>query len=115
MRVKGWVWLALGAAIIAVMSWAVATGSDLVSLSVYWVVVGGVVLLVLWRVVRAALRPGESARSVVAPGVEGLGEVQDMYLGRQSFGPVRYGDDSDPVAELVVDRPDPLDEQVWRV
>ena len=115
MRVWGWVWPALGAAVIGVMSWAVLTGNDGVFPTVYWAVFGLVVLLVLWRVVRAALRPGESATAVVAPGLQGLAEVQNVYLGRPALGPVAYGDDAEPVAELVVDRPDPLDEQVWRV
>jgi membrane protein implicated in regulation of membrane protease activity len=113
--VKGWVWLVLGAAVVALMSWAVLTGNDGAASTVYWVVLGVVLLLVVWRVVRAVLRPGESARAVVAPGMQGLAEVQDLYLGRQPVGPVAFGDEAGPVAELVVDRPDPLDEQVWRV
>ena len=115
MRVRGWVWPALGAVVIGVMSWAVLTGNDGAFPAVYWGLFGLVVLLVMWRVVRAALRPGESPAAVVAPGMQGLAEVQNLTLGRPALGPVAYGNDAESVAELVVDRPDPLDEQVWRL
>ena len=67
MRVWGWVWPALGAAVIGVMSWAVLSGNDGVFPTVYWAVFGLVVLLVLWRVVRAALRQ-LGKNSVTIPG-----------------------------------------------
>ena len=115
MRVSSWVWVSAGAAVIAVLAWATLAGDDLVfgrvSLGVGVVGVGAVV----WSVVRSAVRPDTSVKRTVAPGMQGLGEVQDLYLGRTFTGPVTYGNEPEPVAELVVERTDPLDETTWKV
>jgi len=106
-----WVVAALGA--LAVLVWSILAGSALATT----VVVGLYVLFgvaVVWRLVSGARRSVPASRTL-APGLQGLDEVQGMYLGRPDLGPVSYGDAADPVASLVVDRPDPLDDPVWKV
>ncbi|GMA23817.1 hypothetical protein GCM10025864_15760 [Luteimicrobium album] len=71
---------------------------------------------VVWRVVREAVRKDPApVRRVVGPGMQGLGEVQDIYLGRKPLPPPVYAAPEGVVAEAVVDRPDPLDADVWVV
>lgn len=66
------------------------------------------------QVVRTVLR-GAPARRAVAPGLQGLGDVQDMFLGRPQGLAVSYGSDEPQASALVVRRPDPLDAARWTV
>jgi len=105
-----WVVAALGA--LAVLVWSILAGSALATT----VVVGLYVLFgvaVVWRLVSGARRSVSASRTL-APGLQGLDEVQGMYLGRPDLPPVSHGH-ADHVASLVVDRPDPLDDPVWKV
>jgi len=101
---------ALGA--LAVLVWSILAGSALATA----VVVGLYPLFgvaVVWRLVSGARRSVPASRTL-APGLQGLDEVQGMYLGRPDLPPVSHGH-ADHVASLVVDRPDPLDDPVWKV
>ena len=115
MRIRTWVWMTLAAAVLGVLVWDQLTRDGWVTAWMFWAVVGVFVVLVGWRVVRAVARPGDSARRAIAPGVQGLDEVQGLSLGRPPAEPVTYGNEPRPVAELVLDRPDPLDDEVWLV
>lgn len=112
---RSWIWFVAIAAMLGVLTWSTAVGNERVGTFAYWSGMGIVAVLVAWRVARALVRRGESAREVVAPGMQGLDEVQGLYLGRPDVGPVSYGTEDRPVPGLVVDRPDPLDDKVWRV
>ena len=71
---------------------------------------------VVWRIVREAVRRTPApVRRTVAPGVQGLGEVQELYLGRKPLPPPTYASPEGVVAEAVVERRDPLDDPVWVV
>lgn len=119
MRIRSWVAVVVALGAVLVLSWASITGADGVGATLWWAVTGTFVAALVWRVVRRVVRRDESVndavRDTIAPGVRGLGEVQDLYLGRPDVGPVVFGSASGPVPELVVDRPDPLDETTWRV
>ena len=60
--------------------------------------------------------PARPSSETVAPGVQGLDEVQADHPG-PDLSSVRSptANEPEPVAELVVDRPDPLDEKTWKV
>lgn len=71
---------------------------------------------VIWRIVREAVRRTPApVRRTVGPGVQGLGEVQELYLGRKPLPPPTYAAPEGVVAEAVVERRDPLDDPVWVV
>lgn len=115
-----------------VLTWAIVSGT-----AVVWVVLlvrtsgmdgspwaalasffpfGVFVAAAVWRVVREeARRTAAPVRRVLGPGVQGLGEVQDLYLGRRDVPPPTYAAPEGVVAEAVVDRRDPLDDPVWVV
>lgn len=77
------------------------------------VLYGSLPVAVVWRLVREATHHApRPVRRVVGPGVQGLGEVQDIYLGRPDVGPPTYAKPEGVVAEVVVDRRDPLDDVV---
>lgn len=72
---------------------------------------GPIVFLFLVALVVRALWP-KAQKTVAAPGgvragVEGAGEVADLYLGRKQVG-ITYGQPTRVATELVVDAPDPL-------
>jgi hypothetical protein len=46
-------------------------------------------------------------RSSVGPAFDGLGDVQNIYLGRPDVGPVTYGSVGPPMTELTLDRIEP--------
>ena len=71
---------------------------------------------VVWRIVREAVRRAPTpVRRTIGPGVQGLGEVQELYLGRKPLPPPTYAAPEGVVAEAVVERHDPLDDPVWVV
>lgn len=75
-----------------------------------------VVLVALQAAVSARRRgPGPGLRDTVAPGVQGLDEVQGLYLGRPQGLVVSYGSDEPTSTAMVVDRPDPLDQPTWTI
>jgi len=75
---------------------------------------GVFLVAVIWRIVREAARKHPApVRRVVGPGVQGLGEVQELYLGRKPLPPPTYAAPEGVVAEAVVERDDPLDVPVW--
>ncbi len=115
MRIRGWVWVTLAAVVLGVLVWDQFTHDGRLTAGAFWAVVGLFVVLVGWRVARAIARPSDSARGAVAPGVQGLDEVQGLSLGRPPVEPVTYGNEPQAVTERVVDRPDPLDDEVWLV
>lgn len=73
-----------------------------------------VVLVVLQSTIGSRHRR-PALRSTVAPGVQGLDEVQGLYLGRPQGLTVGYGDDEPTATALVVDHPDPLDQPRWTI
>jgi hypothetical protein len=110
MRVRRWL---IGAACAAVLvtAWLIAVDSPYRAIPGYAVYgIAGIAVVV--RVVRTSRDTGHPSQAV-RPGMQGLGEVQDMYLGRKPVPPVTYGAPEGIVAELSVSRPDPLDEPTW--
>ncbi|HEY0187087.1 MAG TPA: hypothetical protein VGC67_06330 [Cellulomonas sp.] len=108
---KGWLIGAACAAVLAGQVWLSLTGSPVVPYEL--AALGGFgVLVAVVRTVRASRR-GARAASVVRPGVQGLGEVQDIYLGRRPVPPVTWSSTDGVVAEQVTDRQDPLQRPVW--
>ena len=113
MGVKAWSVVTGVIALLALLVWSIFSGSTLAT----FVVLGFYALFgaaLVWRVVLGARRSIPVSRTL-APGLEGLGTVQDMYLGRKEVPLVTYGDADSTVAALVVDRTDPLDDPVWKV
>jgi hypothetical protein len=93
----------------AVLAWAAATQSSVGT----WLVGGAWAVLIVAMTVRA-MRPAareHRMRSGMGPALGGLGEVQDIYLGRPQLGPVAYGSEEPTGTQLIVDRaePDPRD------
>lgn len=113
MSLKAWSMVTAVVALLAVLVWSIFAGTVLATavVSGFYALVGAATL---WRLVQGARRSVPAARTLAA-GMQGLGEVQDMYLGRPELAPVSYGDTADPVATLVVDRTDPLDDTLWKV
>jgi len=110
--VKAWSVVTGVIALLALLVWSIFSGSTLAT----FVVIGLYALFgaaLVWRLVLGARRSIPVSRTL-APGLQGLDEVQGMYLGRPDLPPVSYGH-ADHVASLVVDRPDPLDDPVWKV
>jgi hypothetical protein len=66
------------------------------------------------QVARMSRRTGHPSHAV-RPGMQGLGEVQDMYLGRKPVPPMTYATPEGVVAELSIWRSDPLDDPTWIV
>ena len=113
MGVKAWWVVTAVVALLALLVWSILSGAALAT----FVVIGLYALFgaaLVWRLVLGARRSIPVSRTL-APGLQGLGTVQDMYLGRQEVPPVTYGDVGPTVAALVVDRTGPLDEPVWKV
>ena len=113
MGVKAWSVVTAVVALLALLVWSILSGAALAT----FVVIGLYALFgaaLVWRLVLGARRSIPVSRTL-APGLHGLGTVQDMYLGRQEVPPVTYGDAAPTVPTLVVDRTDPLDEPVWKV
>jgi len=111
--VKAWSVVTAVVALLALLVWSILSGAALAT----FVVIGLYALFgaaLVWRLVLGARRSIPVSRTL-APGLQGLGTVQDMYLGRQEVPPVTYGDAAPTVPTLVVDRTDPLDEPVWKV
>lgn len=112
MGVKAWSVVEGVLALLALFVWSIFSGSTLAT----FVVLGFYALFcaaLVWRVVLGARRSIPVSRTLA--GLEGLGTVQDMYLGRKEVPLVTYGDADSTVAALVVDRTDPLDDPVWKV
>lgn len=78
-----------------------------------WLVLAGWGVVVIAIAVRA-LRPGARGhrlRSGFGPALDGLNEVQGLYLGRPETGPASFGSVGPPTTALALDRtePDPGD------
>ena len=73
-----------------------------------------IAVVVVVQIVRSARRTGIATRAI-APGVQGLGEVQDMYLGRLPVPAATYGKPEGVVAEATTAWRDPLAETTWIV
>ena len=113
MRMKRWL-VTLGAAALLVgESWLVAVGSSFLQYQAValWIAIPSVVV---FGVVHTSRRPS-SPMGTLRTGVQGLGEVQDMYLGRKPVPPVTYSSTDGVVAEVEDARADPLDAAVWVV
>jgi hypothetical protein len=114
-HMKRWI-VAVGVAVLLVgESWLIATESPLLQYqgAVLWIAIPSFVVI---RVVQISRRPPSSSSSrTIRPGVQGLGEVQDMYLGRKPVPPVTYSSTEGVVAEVVDTRADPLNAAVWTV
>jgi hypothetical protein len=112
------------------LTWAIVSGTVVVWLALlFWTrnadgsvwgavasffLYGVFLVAVVWRIVREAVRKDPApVRRVVGPGVQGLGEVQELYLGRKPIPPPTYAAPEGVVAEAVVEREDPLDAPVW--
>lgn len=101
------------AAFVAVESWLALSENPHASVGVgaLW---GLFFFLVAVRVVRSLVsRKAPSLRQTITPGVQGLGEVQDMYLGRKPVPPVTYVALRGVETEQPVAYTDPLDDPVW--
>ncbi|GAA2723047.1 hypothetical protein CAE01nite_13530 [Cellulomonas aerilata] len=91
--------------VLALMVWFALTENPAATWMVYGLYGAGAATFVV-RAVRARRRGVPVARSV-APALRGLGEVQDMSLGRPPVPPVTYASPVGTVAELVVAPPEP--------
>lgn len=78
---------------------------------------GVYVLLVVLQSLVGTRRRGTTSglRGTVAPGAQGLDEVQGLSLGRPQGLTVSYGPDEPESTALVIDRPDPLDQHRWTI
>ena len=109
MRIRRW-WLGYTVvALFGLLTWSSWNQSPIGA----WIVYGfwGVVFI---SVVVRAMRPraqGRRLQSGAGPAVQGMDEVQNMYLGRPDVGPTVYGSTGPPTTELTLDRtePDPGD------
>lgn len=108
-------WVLVGACVtwFLLMAWLIAIESEAATLLVYGLYAVAIAVVVV-RIARSRRR-GASPADVIAPGLRGLGEVQDIYLGRRPVPPVTYAAPEGTVPELTMNRPDPLDEPVWLV
>ncbi|MGC5165301.1 hypothetical protein [Luteimicrobium sp. DT211] len=96
--------------------WAQGADSPVWGAVASYFLFGVFAVAVVWRIVREAVRKTPTpVRRTVGPGVQGLGEVQDLYLGRRDVPPPTYAAPEGVVAEAVVERRDPLDDPVWVV
>ncbi|MGV8978254.1 MAG: hypothetical protein ACOH17_09435 [Cellulomonas sp.] len=113
MRTWRWVFVGVGLAAFVVLAVLIATKSPSAGqvANGFWafVAVGALVQLV-----RSSRKTGSPSQAV-RPGLQGLGEVQGMVLGRKPVPPVTYGSDEGVVATEVSTRTDPLDDPVWTV
>jgi hypothetical protein len=66
------------------------------------------------QMIRSSRSSGHPSQAV-RPGLQGLGEVQDIALGRSPVPPVTYGSDDGVVPMEITSRTDPLDDPVWTV
>jgi hypothetical protein len=113
MKTWRWVFVVVGLAAFVVTAVLISVDSPYAAWfgNAFWtfVAVGALVQLV-----RSAHRTGHPSQAV-RPGFQGLGEVQDMYLGRSPVPPVTYGSDDGVVPMEITSRTDPLDDPVWTV
>jgi hypothetical protein len=103
-------WLGIGAVVVW-GAWIVATQIAGREVPTWWAAMptAAFVVLAVARGVREATRARSGAiRRTVGPGVQGLGEVQDIQLGRPTGLTVTYGSEPTSSTELVVDNVDPL-------
>lgn len=113
MRTWRWVLAGAGLAWFVVLAVLISTESPYTAWlgNAFWafVAVGAVA-----QIIRSQRRTGHPSQAV-RPGFQGLGEVQDMYLGRSPLPPVTYGSDDRVVPTEVSTHTDPLDDPVWTV
>jgi hypothetical protein len=113
MRVRRWLIVVACAAVLVTESWLEAVGSDYRVVVAYALYASFGIAAVV-QVVRMSRRTGHLSHAV-RPGMQGLGEVQDMYLGRKPVPPMTYAAPEGVVAELSIWRTDPLDDPTWIV
>jgi hypothetical protein len=113
MRTWRWVFVGTGLAAFVVTAVLIATDNPSKALLAngFWAFVAVGALVQLVRSWRSTGHPSKAVR----PGVQGLGEVQDMYLGRSPVPPVTYGSDDGVVPMETTTRTDPLDDPAWTV
>ncbi|MFC8731023.1 hypothetical protein ACFT5B_01010 [Luteimicrobium sp. NPDC057192] len=101
---------------VVLLVWKPGTEGSVLSAVSSLFLYGVFVVAVVWRIVReAARRTPTPVRRTIRPGVQGLGEVQELYLGRKPLPPPTYAAPEGVVAEAVMERHDPLDDPVWVV
>jgi hypothetical protein len=98
--------------VLAALEWDAATGETR-GAWLYYALLGVCAVVVVVRAVRGHGR--RRRREAVAPALRGLGEVQDLYLGRPSVPAPTYASPEGVVAELSMPVRDPLDDPVWVV
>ena len=112
---KTWRWVFVGTGLAAFVVTAVLIATDNPSAALlangFWAFVAVGALVQLVRSGRSTGHPSQALR----PGMQGLGEVQDMYLGRSPVPPVTYGSDGGVVPMEISTHTDPLDDPVWTV
>lgn len=112
---KTWRWVFVGTGLAAFVVTAVLIATDNPSKAMlangFWAFVAVGALVQLVRSGRSTGHPSRALR----PGVQGLGEVQDMYLGRSPVPPVTYGSDDGVVPMEISTHTDRLDDPVWTV
>lgn len=113
MKTWRWVFVVVGLAAFVVTAVLISTESPYAAwfANAFWafVAVGAVAQMI--RASRSSGHPSQAVR----PGLQGLGEVQDIALGRSPVPPVTYGSDDGVVPTQVSTRTDPLDDPVWTV
>ena len=113
MKTWRWVFVGVGLAAFVVLAILISTESPYAAwfANAFWafVAVGAVAQMI--RASRSSGHPSQAVR----PGLQGLGEVQDIALGRSPMPPVTYGSDDGVVPTEVSTRTDPLDDPVWTV
>ncbi|WP_158274485.1 hypothetical protein [Cellulomonas sp. WB94] len=108
-----WVFVGAGLAGFVVLAVLISTESPYAAWfgNAFWAFV---VLGAIAQMIRSQRSTGHAAPAV-RPGFQGLGEVQDIALGRTPMPPVTYGSDDGVVPTEVSTRTDPLDDPVWTV
>lgn len=105
-------WPALVAMVVVMAGLAVLAADR--SPGVAWIVFSFWAIIVLGFVIRgvaAALRR-RSVRDAAGPAASAVDTYQNLYLGRKDLGPVVYGDETSPVAELTTDQRNPFEERI---
>ena len=113
MHTRRWVIAVACAAFLGGQAWTIAVDSPYQGIGVItlYALFG---LAVVVQVVRSSRRGALPSRTIRL-GLQALGQIQDMYLGRRPVPPVTYRAPEGVVAEETTSWTDPLDERTWPV